>query len=79
MKDIFGVVQREGQEKAWWTKIGVAFENKDGSLNLKLDFFPTSGETTIQIREQRPREVDSEPETKFQVPSQKRAAAAKIR
>ena len=76
MKDIFGVVQREGQEKGFWTKIGVAFENKDGSLNLKLDYFPTSAGTTLQIREQRPKEVEPEP---FQVPSQKRAAAAKIR
>jgi hypothetical protein len=40
----------------FWTRIGVAFENSDGSLNLVLNFIPTDPETTIQIREPRPRE-----------------------
>lgn len=28
---IFGVVQREGMEKGFWTRIGTAFQNQDGS------------------------------------------------
>ena len=27
---IFGVVQREGMEKGFWTRIGTAFQNHDG-------------------------------------------------
>ena len=53
-KEIFGVVDRG--EQSFWTRIGVAFENSDGSLNLLLNFVPTDPETTIQIREPRPRE-----------------------
>jgi len=53
-KEVFGVVGRGDQN--FWTRIGVAFENSEGSLNLVLNFIPTDPETTIQIREPRPRE-----------------------
>ena len=36
--------------KGFWTRIGVAFENRDGSMNLRFDYWPTSPETTIQLR-----------------------------
>lgn len=62
MKIIHGIVQRNKDEKGFWSRIGVAFENKDGSLNLKFDYFPTNPETTIQVREQEPREeITAEP------------------
>lgn len=44
----------ERNEKAYWTRIGVAFTNRDGSLNVKLDALPTGG--TLQIRDYEPRE-----------------------
>jgi hypothetical protein len=53
-KEIFGVVDRG--EQSFWTRIGVAFQNSDGSLNLLLNFVPTDPGTTIQIREPRPRD-----------------------
>lgn len=59
MKIVYGVTERKGE--SYWTRIGVAFENKDGSLNLKLDFVPTSPDTTIQVREQSEPEQDSPP------------------
>jgi hypothetical protein len=52
-KVVYGIVQREGMEKSFWTRIGAAFENRDGSVNMKLDFLPASAETTLQIREPR--------------------------
>ncbi len=55
-KVIYGVVQREGQDKGYWTRIGTAFENNDGSLNLLFDYLPTSADTTIQVRN--PKEQD---------------------
>ena len=55
-KEIFGIVQRDGQDKGYWTRIGTAFQNKDGSLNLRFDYLPTCRETTIQVRD--PKEQD---------------------
>ncbi len=60
MMQIVGAVQRaeEGDnKKAWWTKIGVAFQNRDGSWNLRFDYLPARlGETTIQLREFTPKD-----------------------
>lgn len=36
-------------EKTYWNKIGVAFVNKDGSLNVTLNAFPVNGK--LHIRE----------------------------
>jgi hypothetical protein len=39
----------EGREKkTYFNRAGVAFENSDGSINVKLDMFP---DLTFQIRE----------------------------
>ena len=47
---IFGVVKREGMEKGFWTRIGTAFENQDGSWNLRFDYVPTDPFATVQMR-----------------------------
>jgi hypothetical protein len=40
-----------------WTRIGVAFENRDGSWNLRFDYLPARMETTtIQMRAFDPKE-----------------------
>jgi hypothetical protein len=44
----------ERNEKTYWNRIGVAFTNKDGSINVKLDALPIGG--TLQIRDYEPRE-----------------------
>jgi len=44
----------ERNERQFWNRIGVAFINKDGSLNVKLDALPIGG--TLQIRDYEPRE-----------------------
>ena len=36
-------------QRTFWTKVGAAFDNKDGSGTVKLDALPLSG--TLQIRE----------------------------
>lgn len=53
MKQLVAAIERgEGDEKkTFWTRIGVAFENRDGSYNLRFDFIPTRTETTIQLRD----------------------------
>ena len=48
MKLVYTVVEgRDG--KSFWTRVGVAFVNRDGSWNLKLDAIPTNG--TLQVRD----------------------------
>ena len=59
MKQIVAVVERgEGEDKkSFWTRIGVAFENRDKSYNLLFDYIPTRmSETTIQLRDFNPKE-----------------------
>ncbi len=47
-KIVYAVSERN--DKSWWTKIGVAFVNKDGSLSVRLDAVPVNG--TLQIRDE---------------------------
>ena len=57
MNKIFNVVQakqRPGQEKVYWHKVGIAFDNEKG-MSIKLDSLPTpnaDGETWIKLFEQ---------------------------
>lgn len=48
MKICYSITKRENQDRSYWTRIGVAFVNSDGSLNVKLDCVPVSGELHIR-------------------------------
>lgn len=52
VEDVPATATRE--EKSYWTKIGVAFENKDGSWSLELSAIPVNGR--LQMREPAPKE-----------------------
>lgn len=52
MKMVYVISQRNG--KSFWNRIGVAFVNGDGSINVKLDAVPVSGE--LQVRDYSPRD-----------------------
>lgn len=43
---------QKGAKTNFWTKIGVALVNKDGSLNVKLNAIPVDGQ--IQVRDPKP-------------------------
>ncbi len=47
-KHVYSVTERN--EKNYWTKIGVAFVNRDGSLTVRLDAHPLNG--VLQIRDE---------------------------
>ena len=47
MKVCYNITQRG--EKKYWNRIGVAFVNSDGSINVKLETLPITGE--FQIRD----------------------------
>jgi hypothetical protein len=56
MKIVYVITSREnaprdeaGRPKKYWNRIGVAFVNSDGSINVKLEALPVSGE--LQIRD----------------------------
>lgn len=51
-KQVFALTERG--EKTYWTRIGAAFTNKDGSISVTLDALPVSGR--LQIRDQEDRE-----------------------
>jgi hypothetical protein len=51
MKTVYTIVER-GPGKSFWTKVGVGFTNRDGSINLHLDAIPVNGR--LQIRDYEP-------------------------
>lgn len=60
-KAVYCVAER-GKGRRLWLRIGTAFPNRDGSLTIRLDAVPLSGQ--LQVREpfvNGPREGDSEP------------------
>ena len=57
VKIVYTVSERNG--RSFWNRVGVAFLNRDGSLNVKLEAVPVSGE--MQIRDHVPREASIEP------------------
>lgn len=54
--DVFVVENytRDDEEKASWTRVGVAFENKDGKgFNLQLIALPMNGKLVMRVHEPR--------------------------
>lgn len=54
---IYTVVEKPGASKGIWLEIGVATENRDGSISGKLDCLPVNG--SIQVRQWEPRRHDN--------------------
>ncbi|HKO91731.1 MAG TPA: hypothetical protein VJU61_11285 [Polyangiaceae bacterium] len=52
MKIVYVITERNSRK--FWNRIGVAFVNPDGSLNVKLEAVPVSGE--MHVRDYVPRE-----------------------
>jgi hypothetical protein len=52
MKIAYVISERNG--RSYWNRVGVGFVNNDGSINLRLEAVPVSGE--MQIRDHVPRE-----------------------
>jgi hypothetical protein len=76
MKVVWTVVER-GQGKSFWTRVGVGFVNRDGSLTLRLDAIPMSG--TLQVRDwQEPFERRAEATDAPLVPRAKQQAAGDV-
>ena len=50
-KVVYAITERN--EKSFWTRVGVAYVNKDGSITCRLDALPVSG--TLQVRDEEAR------------------------
>ncbi|PKN31614.1 MAG: hypothetical protein CVU63_23005 [Deltaproteobacteria bacterium HGW-Deltaproteobacteria-20] len=55
-RTVYAITERG--EKSYWTRIGIAYVNRDGSLTCRLDALPVSG--TLQIRTDAQAENDAE-------------------
>ena len=64
-KIVYAIIERGARRH--WLRIGLAFPNRDGSLNVRLDAMPLSGQ--LQIRNDVPR---SEPKDEDATPSESR-------
>ena len=49
MLTVYTIVEKEGQQKSFWVRVGTAFVNRDGSINAYLDALPVNGR--LHIRE----------------------------
>ena len=49
-KEVFNIIEAQGG-KAKWVRVGAAFVNRDGSINVLLKSYPSEGK--LQIRERR--------------------------
>ena len=49
---VYSITERDGYDRAIWTRVGSAFKNRDGSMNLHLDALPTNGK--LHVREADP-------------------------
>lgn len=54
--DVFTIIEKDGDQKNYWLRIGAAWTNQDGSLNVTLNALPIG--TQIQIREVRAEDDD---------------------
>jgi hypothetical protein len=45
---VYTMVQRGGEEKGLWIRIGVGFVLPDGSVSVSLDALPVDGKLTIR-------------------------------
>jgi hypothetical protein len=53
VKDVFTIIEdiNGDPERTYWQRVGVAFVNRDGSLNVRLNALPVNG--TLHIRDKK--------------------------
>ncbi len=60
IKEVFTIREGRPEQGSFWKRIGVAFENSDGSWNVVLDALPLDGK--LHIRDPRPDEDRARPQ-----------------
>lgn len=54
VKLAYTIVERDKDGRKFWVRVGAAFVNRDGSLNVRLDAMPVNGQ--LHIRDYQPLE-----------------------
>jgi len=49
--NVFTVVDREGGGRSYWTRVGSARVNRDGSMTVTLDALPVNGVLQVRLAE----------------------------
>jgi hypothetical protein len=57
LKAVFTIIESDKLEKPLFRRIGTAFVNRDGSLNVFLDALPANGK--LHIRDAKPAEKEA--------------------
>jgi hypothetical protein len=57
--DIYDIQENPKTKKKFWARIGTAWQNQDGSYNLKFSLLPVTWDN-VQMREPRERETKGE-------------------
>ncbi len=50
-KAVFTIVEKPALDRPLWIRVGTAFVNRDGSMNVQLDATPTNGKLHIRDRQ----------------------------
>jgi hypothetical protein len=50
---VYAIPESKDGEKRYWPRLGIAFANRDGSINLILEALPL-GTNRLQVREEKP-------------------------
>lgn len=59
VKLAYTIVERDKDGRKFWVRVGAAFVNRDGSLNVRLDAMPVNGQ--LHIRDYQPPENRESP------------------
>ena len=54
VRQVFAIADRNG--RSYWTRVGAAFTNQDGSETVLLDALPVSGRLQIRSVQNNPKE-----------------------
>ena len=64
MKIVYTITERD--DKTYWTRVGIAYTNRDGSLIVKLDAIPVNVNLIVKDKEVKSDSTNSNQE--FQCP-----------
>lgn len=53
MWDAYHIIEK-GPEKFFWLKVGIAFLNRDSSINVLLDVLPKDGKIQLRSKDSKP-------------------------
>ena len=48
VRDVYGIVNRN--EMSYWTRIGTARVDRNGTISIEFDYLPTRGDIKVQIQ-----------------------------